>query len=364
MKTAILVSLVLGGAALAPGADPAARRFPPRADILALMHRVNDWQKAHPIMGPDNRNWERATWYTGVTAAWKATGDRRFFDQAQAWGQLHRWQVGTERLGANRLFCSQTWLEVYFRRKDRAMLEPTVAWLATAAPNNPAGSRQWHIDQGRSYVDALYGAATLAMLARATKDHRYLETMDTFFADVTGELFDKDDSLYYRDNRYIGKKTARGGKVFWSRGNGWAFAGIAHVLDYLPKNDPRRAPYLDVFRSMAAALVKRQGADGLWRPNLDDPEDVAVPETSGTGFFCFGLAWGIRNRVLDRAQYLPAVERAWRGLAGSVSPDGRVLWGQQVDGAPNPVKRESTHEYVTGTFLLAAGEVYRLAPRR
>ena len=39
--------------------------------------------------------------------------------------------------------------------------------------------------------------------------------------------------------------------------------------------------------------VKRQGADGLWRENLDDPNQIPSPETSGTGFFCFGLAWGI-----------------------------------------------------------------------
>ena len=100
--------------------------FPQKQEVLALMHKVDDWQLTHPIMPADDRNWERATWYTGVMAAWKTTRDRRFYDQALAWGRQHKWQVGTESDGANRLFCVETWLELYFVERDHAMLEPAV----------------------------------------------------------------------------------------------------------------------------------------------------------------------------------------------------------------------------------------------
>ena len=361
MSALMKPALALLVAASAWGATPGT---PSRKEIRSLMRRVNEWQKVHPVMPPDDRNWHRGTWYTGVTAAWKATRERPYLDQALAWGRQHGWQVGTEVCGANRLFCSETWLEMYFARKDRAMIEPTIRWLDTKAPNSPAGARRWYLEGDHSYVDSLYGAPALAMLAKATGDARYLATMHAFFEDVTGELFDQDAGLYYRDNRYIGQRTANGRKVFWSRGNGWVFAGIARVLDYLPENDPKRRQCLDVYRRMAVEIARRQGADGLWRPSLDDPDEVAVPETSGTGFFCFGLAWGIHHGVLDRAKFLPVVLRAWAGLAGSVTAEGKVQWGQQVDGAPHPVKQESTHEYVTGTFLLAGSEVYKLAGLR
>lgn len=65
--------------------------------------------------------------------------------------------------------------------------------------------------------------------------------------------------------------------------------------------------------------------------------------------------------TLNRKEYLPAVEKAWAGLTESLSPEGKVLWGQQVDGEPHLVARESTHEYVTGTFLLSGSEMYKLA---
>jgi rhamnogalacturonyl hydrolase YesR len=320
-------------------------------------------------MKPDDRNWERSTWYTGVMAAWKSTQNPAFLDQALAWGRQQEWQVGTEPDGANRLFCVETWTEIYLVKRNRAMIEPAKKWLATPDPLSPAGAKQWYVDHyDRSektknfvYVDSLYGAPALAMLSQATGDNRYIDIMNVFFDDVAGQLLDPQSGLYYRDPRFIGQRTANGKKILWSRGNGWAFAGVARVLEYLPRNHPSRKHYLAVFRRQAAELVKRQRADGLWRVNLDDPDQFPNPETSGTGFFCFGLAWGINHRVLNRPAYLSAVEKAWAGLTQSLSPEGKVLWGQQVDDEPHLVERESSHEYVTGTFLLAGSEVYKLA---
>ena len=335
--------------------------LPSRAEILSLLHRADDWQSAHLIMPADDRNWERATWYTGVMSAWKETKDRKFFDQALAWGRQHKWQVGTEQDGSNRLFCVETWLELYFVEHDRAKIEPAIRWLATPAPNSPAGPRRWYLEDNRAYVDSLYGAPAFAMLAKATGDKKYLEIMQAFFDEVSGELMNKDVGLFYRDNRFIGKKTANGRNVFWSRGNGWVFGGIARILEYLPEDHPARPEYVRIFRRMAAELTKRQGPDGLWFPNLDDREALPTPETSGSGFFCYGLAWGINHGVLDRTAYLPTVQKAWAGLARSLSPEGKVRWGQQVDDQPHSFGAESTHEYVTGTFMLAGSQVYRLA---
>jgi len=340
--------------------------LPEKQEVLALLEKANSWQLAHPEMKPDDRDWQRATWYTGVMAAWKATGNAAWLNQALAWGRRHAWQVGTEPDGANRLFCVETWAELYLARHDPAMIEPAIRWLATPDPLTPAGSSQWYLDHygdnpGAVYVDSLYGAAALAMLSKATGDPKYLDTVSAFFDDVTGQLLDQDEGLYYRDRRFIGQRTTNGKKILWSRGNGWAFAGIARVLEYLPPNHPSRESYLEVFRRQAAELVKRQGADGLWRVNLDDPGQFPNPETSGTGFFCFGLAWGINQGVLDRRAYLPAAEKAWAGLTASLSPEGAVQWGQQVDGQPHAVARDSTHEFVTGTFLLAGSEMYKLA---
>lgn len=334
------------------------------------MRRVDAWQLAHPVQPPENRDWERGTWYTGVMAAYQATGDRAFLRQALDWGRRSRWKVG-EKVGAgwdgaNRLFSVETWVKLYFVKKNRAMIEPAVRWLNTREPDSPAGQSRWYLEEGDNgepahvYVDSLYGAPALAMLAKASGNARYLNIMQSFFDTVTGELYDRKAGLYYRDPSFIGRKTARGKRVFWSRGNGWAFAGIARILEYLPENYSGRKRYIRLFQRMAVSLAARQSADGLWRSNLDDPQEFPKPETSGSGFFCFGLAWGINQGLLSRAEYVASVEKAWAGLRRCVRGDGQIEWGQGESDRPGPAYRDSNYEYNTGAFLLAASEAYKL----
>ncbi len=66
---------------------------------------------------------------------------------------------------------------------------------------------------------------------------------------------------------------------------------------------------------MAESLAMRQQADGFWRPNLDDPEQHKDWESSGTGFFSYGIAWGINNGILDRERFLPVARKGWAALA-------------------------------------------------
>lgn len=329
--------------------------------ITALLQKVNDYQSAHPVMKAADRNWERGTWFTGVMAAGVAKGDRRFIDQATRFGESNQWQPGTEKSGGNVLTCAQTYLELYFLTTNHAFIEPVIQWVNSGRSNTPSGAKVWYLEGGRRYADSLYvGAPPLAMLAKATGNAQYLTWMNDFFWDVQAELFDPADGLLYRDKRFIGKANLNGKKVFWSRGNGWVFASLPRILSALPANDPSRPRYEALFKQMAAAIAKQQQPDGLWRPNLGDAEEFAVPESSGTGFFCYGMAWGVRNGLLDRKTYLPVIRKVWTGLVNCVSEEGKVRWGQMVGDRPVAVKAEDSHEYVTGTFLLAGSEVLRL----
>ena len=285
-----------------------------------------------------------------------------FFGSGDDLGREHKWQVGTQYAGANRLFCVETWLELYFEKLDAAMIAPAIEWYSTPARNSPASATRWYLNEDDlSYIDSLYGASGLAMLSKATHDPKYLKTMQAFFDDLTGELFDKETGLYFEEKPFISRRTANGRKIYWSRGNGWVISGITRILEYLPENYPRRQEYIEILRRMSAALAKRQDASGLWYPSLDDPKEVPQLETSGAAFFCHGIAWGINHGVLDKATYLPVVKKAWGGLVRNVSSEGKVLGGQPVDFQPNAFKQDSTHEYVTGAFLFAGSQMYRLA---
>ncbi|HEV2762730.1 MAG TPA: glycoside hydrolase family 88 protein, partial [Pyrinomonadaceae bacterium] len=211
------------------------------------------------------------------------------------------------------------------------------------------------------WCDALFMAPpVLARLHAATGERKYLDFMHAMWWDTTDFLFDPAESLYYRDQNFVGKLNANGRKIFWARGNGWVMGGTVRVLQHLPANDPQRARYVELLKRMAASVSRLQGEDGLWRPSLLDPREAPVPETSSTGFFCYALAWGINQGHLERGTYLPVVRKAWRGLVGSVREDGKLGWVQRIGYAPDKVTAEDNQEYGSGAFLLAGSEMLRL----
>ncbi|NQV32882.1 MAG: glycoside hydrolase family 88 protein [Phycisphaeraceae bacterium] len=332
--------------------------------VTEMLKKVNTYIRENPYR-PDDRNWIRATYYTGVLGAYEATKDPAYLEQTLAWAKKHQWQVGTEVSGSNRLFCAMTWAQLYLLDPDPEKIEPTLQWLTTDSPYSPGGAKVWYghapaPHDSPLYSDSLYGAPVFAMLYKATGDSKYLDIMNDFFWHVTDTILDKDEDLYYRDPTYMGKKSPNGKKLLWSRGNGWVFAAFPRIMRYLPKDNPFYERYVALYQRMAKALASCQHADGLWRSNLGDPDHYLMPETSGTAFFTYGFAWGINQGLLDRKVYVPVVAKAWHGLVGSVHPNGKLGWVQPVDAQPRPSLPVTTHEYAAGLFLLAGSEVLKL----
>lgn len=333
--------------------------------ITKLIKKVNKFTQENPYKQTD-RDWIRATYYTGVLGAYEATKDPAYLEQTIAWAEKHKWHVGNEVSGSNKLFCAMSWVELYLLEPDKKKIEPTLKWLATDSLYSPGGAKVWYghapaPHDSPLYSDSLYGAPVFAMLYKATGDQKYLDILNDFFWNVTNTILDEEESLYYRDPAYIGLKSPNGKKILWSRGNGWVFAALPQILKYIPKDDPYYERYVDLYNRMAKTLAARQHEDGLWRSNLGDPEHYLMPESSGTSFFTYGFAWGINQGLLDRKVYLPVVVKAWNGLARSVHPNGKLGWVQPVDAQPRPSLPVTTHEYAAGLFMLAGSEVLKLS---
>ena len=89
-------------------------------------------------------------------------------------------------------------------------------------------------------------------------------------------------------------------------------------------------------------------------------EPQKTPETSGTGFFVYGLAWGLHHGLLRDKRHARAVERGWQALVAAVQSDGKLGWVQRIGAAPDQVAATDTQLYGSGAFLLAASEVSRM----
>ena len=225
-------------------------------------------------------------------------------------------------------------------------------------------------EQGRKdwwWCDALFMAPpSFAALSQVTGDSKYLDYMDTAFWDAVEHLRDPKTGLFFRDHRYIpdGKgselREENGAAVFWSRGQGWVLAAVPRLMVRLPEHDPRRERYMRLFLELANTLMPYQQADGFWRTSLLDPEQFPAPESSATALFCYGLAWGVNEGVLDAESTLPVIEKAWAALESSIHDNGMIGWVQLPAFNPRDVKFEHNIDYGAGVFLLAGAEMLRL----
>jgi unsaturated rhamnogalacturonyl hydrolase len=325
--------------------------------IKTIMRKVHDWQVANPVSTNDkNINlWARAVFYVGMMAAYDTTKDKKYLDQAMSWANSREWKLGTRVRHADDHVPAQAYLEIYFRKKKPEFIAHTKEIMDQVMNDPKPGRKDWW------WCDALFMAPpVLVRLYKATGDKKYLNFLHQMWWDTTEYLFDKEMSLYYRDDKFMGKSTRNGKKIFWSRGNGWVMGGTVRVLQFLPKSDPYYNKYVDLLKKMAVVIKSVQQEDGLWRPSLLDPEDVPYSEASGSAFFAYALAWGINNGHLDRKTYLPVVKKAWKGLTGLVNSDGKLGWVQPIGASPDEVKSDNYQEYGSGAFLLAGSEIYKL----
>src|SRR5688500_1410153 len=320
--------------------------------IVDVMKRAADYQLEAQAKTKHNHGWIRAAFYTGVMALHETTQDPKYLDAAMKWSTEAQWGPQPRKKTwrhADDHAAGQTYTELYFIRKDPAMIAPLRGVFDKLMAEPVAGRVAWW------WCDALYMAPpVLARLAEATGETKYLKYLDEMWWDATDFLQDKEEHLYYRDKKFFPpNKTKNGKKIVWSRGNGWVMGGTVRVLQYLPSDWPTRQKYVDLHKQMAAKVIQLQRPDGTWPPSLLDPAEIDTPETSGTSFFVYALAWGINNGHLDRDTYLPVAQKGWRALVGHVNEQGRLGYVQPVGAAPDKVTAEGTHEYGVGAFLLA-----------
>jgi unsaturated rhamnogalacturonyl hydrolase len=340
------------------------------AQITRALKKSADWQLTHPS-GTEIRDWIIAPLYDGLIRTSLATGDPKYLAAVIRLGTQAGWTPSNRVYHADDHAVGHAWLDVYLMDKSRGeRLAPMLGRLShvidrRVTENLEFGKRPQTkgvaITDRWTWCDALFMAPpTLARLHTATGDRKFLDFLDGEFQYTYDHLFDHEEKLFYRDATFFDKRTPNGRKVFWSRGNGWVYGGLALMLEHLPKDHAKRGFYENLFRQMTSALLAAQQADGLWRPSLLDPDEVPVGETSGSGFHTFGLAWGVNHGLLDRDTHLPAITRAWNGLTTRVKADGTVGHVQPVGAAPDHLEADSTQDYGTGAYLMAGSEILRL----
>jgi rhamnogalacturonyl hydrolase YesR len=349
---------------------------PSRKQVLAAATRVADWQLAHmdgmhitthmKEESRDPRSWQQGAFWVGMTHLAHVTGDKRYSDAIFTMGKANQWRPGQRLTHADDHVIAQSYLWAARHGAgrdvvgpirgnfDAILADPPVAHLSFVVARQYEQTpclRRW------CWCDAIFMSPPAWLdLANQTGEQKYRDYAMSEFWAATDFLYDPVEKLYFRDSRFFERRDEQGRKLFWSRGNGWVFAGIANMLELLPRDHADRARLEALFKQMAGRIRELQKPDGYWAPSLLAGENSPA-ETSGTGFFVYGLAWGVNRGLLPREEYLPSIYRGWDALTRAVAKDGRLGWVQQVSDRPERVAEADTQFYGVGAFLLAASEV-------
>lgn len=348
-----------------------------RAEVLATAEKLADWQLRNIATGElytryssqtlDPRQWQQGAMWIGYQALAARSRSPRFRDAILAVGRKNEWRLGEREYMADDHVIGQSYLWAAKNGVGAAAIAPLRARFDAILAKPAVAHLSYYVDPSRKeevdctvrwcWADALFMAPPAWVeLSRQTSDRRYRDFALREYWKTVDFLYDPQEHLFYRDSRYFHMRDDAKHKLFWSRGNGWVFAGLALTIPLLEAGDPDRKRLEALYVEMAEKLRRVQKADGYWAPSLL-ARDGSPPETSGTGFFTYGLAWGIRQGLIDRAQYEPTVRSGWSALVRAIQPDGRLGYVQQVSDKPELVAAADTQVYGTGAFLLAASAV-------
>lgn len=340
--------------------------------VKSAMKLVADWQ-INEKLRHNLADWTNAALYAGMVEWAKIANDSSYFDYLRDkgdkshWAQLKRTNPFI-RYHADDYAVGQMYIEMYRVYNEGKMIKPLQNYLdfILKYPSNRSLSFKW--DNPKSlpierwaWCDALFMAPTVwAKMAKELKRDDYLKFMHKEYLFTYDYLFDEDEDLFFRDDKFFAQKEANGAKVFWGRGNGWVIGGLPTIIEEVPANWSGKIFYETLFVKMAAKIASIQDKNGYWHASMLDPDSYPNPETSSSAFFTYALAWGVNNNYLDKSKYQPVVEKGWKALVRAVYPDGKLGWVQPIGENPKNVTQEMTEVYGVGAFLLAGTEVYKM----
>ncbi len=334
------------------------------------MERVANWQIEHFRDTYSDRDkphhiadWTNGALYVGMVKYAAIAKDNRYFKWLKGIGEQQNWQLHWRKYMADDHTVGQMYFELFRKYGDKKMIAPTKERLDFIM-NNPSKQpitldNYKHLERW-TWCDALFMAPPIwAKLSNETGDKKYSDWMMKEYEVTRKHLFDEDENLFYRDNSYIGKLDD-GNKIFWARGNGWVFGGLTLLMDEYKPETKEYLYFKDIYLKMAQKLIEIQTPQGHWAMSLLGQDKYPTPETSGTSFFTFGLAWGINNGLLDKETYEPHVKRAWNTLRSHITKDGMLGYVQPIGAEPGEAWKDKSEVYGTGAFLAAGSEVYKL----
>ncbi|KUJ63572.1 glycosyl hydrolase family 88 [Flavobacteriaceae bacterium CRH] len=240
----------------------------------------------------------------------------------------------------------------------------------------------WHkkIYPYQMWLDGLYMGAPFYAQYTATFDQgKDLDDVAKQFEQVHLHTIDKKTGLLFhawdesKQMPWANKETGTSPN-FWSRSIGWYMMALVDVLDYMPKEHPKRKELIQYLNEISTAVAKYQDKSGLWFQVTDSgTKEGNYLEASGSEMFVYAFAKGVNKGYLP-SKYKKLADKGFNGITQkliTVDADGEIHITQVCASAGlggNPYRDGSFEYYIKekikvdnshglGPFILAALEL-------
>ena len=339
-------------------------------------------------------SYEWGVTYSGVLAAYKATGDGAYLDYVKKRHQL----LADIAPVYQKIYAKDKAIDVNIRRViDPHALDDAGAVCCSMIKATLMGNSQYPatairplIDNYADYImnkefrladgtfarirpqkntvwldDMFMGIPTVAYMGVLTGDGKYFDEAARQVLQFAQRMWVPEKGLF----RHGWVEEMDPHPAFhWGRANGWAILTMCEVLDVLPVSHPKYGEILNLLKTHAAGLARLQQHDGFWHQLLDRNDTYL--ESSATAIYTYCLAHGVNQGWLDAKAYGPVAQLGWHAVASSVNAKGQVEdvcvgTGMAFDPAfyaYRPTHVMAAHGY--GPVLWAGAEMINLLKRQ
>ncbi|MGH9819334.1 MAG: glycoside hydrolase family 88 protein [Pyrinomonadaceae bacterium] len=303
----------------------------------------------------------------GMKTLWYATGDKRYYDFIKrgvdsfinADGTIKTYKVEEYNLDQVRMGSA---VLMMYRVTGEAKYKKAADLIRSQLKDHPrtAEGGFWHkkIYPDQMWLDGLYMAEPFYAEYSATFGENNWDDIANQFIWMEKNVRDGKTGLLYhawdasKKMGWADKMTGRA-PMFWGRAMGWYAMALVDVLDYLPKDHPKRAALIAILNREMTAIEKVQDKrSGLWWLILDAPgRDKNYFEASASCMFAYSLAKGVRMGYLPTS-FASSANAAWAGIQKEFveNKDGGVNLLKTIGGAGLGGKpyRDGSYDYYVG----------------
>jgi unsaturated rhamnogalacturonyl hydrolase len=354
-----LLALIYGGAA---------GQAKPISEQIADTAMTRLWVDSQNGKGvPDRWNYEQGVVLSGIKDLWYSTADRQYYDYLKKGVDAFVNGDGTIKTYSREQFSLDlvrmgTAVMAMYRATGDQKYKRAADLLRSQLKDQPRTNEGgfWHkkIYPYQMWLDGLYMAEPFYAEYSATfGENNWDDIADQFIWSEKHTRDAKTGLLYHawdesKQQKWADKTTGHA-PMFWGRAMGWYAMALVDVLDYFPKDHPKRPELISILnREMSAVQKVQDKKSALWWLILDAPgKDKNYLEASAACMFTYALAKGVRMGYLPPS-FIKTAGSAWAGIQNEFlqNKDGGLNLNRtiSVGGLGGNPYQDGTYEYYVG----------------